>query len=74
MALSCGCEIVVGMAIDQYQLAAHYKHTLEVMLFWEMMHSVPPPEDNIDSSIKLSQARIDYVEALEARFPQLKGI
>ena len=72
MALSCGCEMRGGMAVPQEMVKEHYKHTLEVMVFWEMMRRESPPEDEFDNQIRLSQARIEYFEALEIKFPELK--
>lgn len=69
MALPCGCEFVGGMALPAETAKEHFKHTMMAMLFWEMAYR--PGEDSL-ASLPLSEARIAYTEALEARFPELK--
>lgn len=71
MALSCGCEIKGGMAVPKAMIQAHYKHTIEALLFWEIM--VRPGEDRVsEARHKLSQARIDLVDAIEELYPEVK--
>ena len=70
-ALSCGCPVGPGMAISLEVLKHHYKHTIEGLLFWEL--ALRQGEDQ-EQKIHLGKARIDYLEALEARFPELKEL
>lgn len=68
MALSCGCEIVGGAPVSLETLRAHYKHTFEVLLFWEIMYRKGnTPNEN---KLKLSQARIDLIEAIDELYPE----
>ena len=69
MALSCGCEIKPGIPITAGTLQAHYKHTIEAILFWELMHRQGDTPLN-DARLKLSQARIDLVEAIDELYPE----
>lgn len=70
MALCCGCEIRGGEALDLDEVKAHFRHTFEVMLFWELCRRPGVPQ--IDANIKLSQARIDYIEAIETLYPEVR--
>lgn len=74
MALSCGCEIGPGMPMSSETLKAHYKHTIECLLFWELLQRKsqnPEARYSIDSpNMKLSQARIDLIEAIDALYPE----
>jgi len=67
MALCCGCEMIGGSPVSMETLKAHYKHTFEVLLFWELMHRKGAiPSDNL----KLSQARINLIEAIDELYPE----
>ena len=68
MALCCGCEMVAGAPVSLETIKAHYKHTFEVLLFWELMHRRGrTPNEN---KLKLSQARIDLIEAIDELYPE----
>ena len=73
MSLSCGCEFRGGMPISPEVLKEHYKHTLEVLMFWELImkpSSGPITRYSIDSpNMKLSQARIDIFSAIDELYP-----
>lgn len=71
MALACGCEIKGGMALTREEIQAHYKHTFETLLFWELMRRKDVPQD--ERHIKLSQARIDLIDAIEELYPEAKS-
>jgi len=71
MALCCGCEMVGGGPVSLETIKAHYRHTFEVLLFWELIHrqgSSTPNEDKL----KLSQARIDFLEAIDELYPEAR--
>ena len=68
MSLACGCAIKPGVPLTEKELKAHYKHTLEAMVFWELMRREGNPQDN--RNIKLSQARVDFIDALDALYPE----
>lgn len=70
MALCCGCEMRSGMPVSLEMMKAHFRHTFEVMLFWELFRRPGVPQG--DANIKLSQARIDYIEAIETLYPEVK--
>ncbi len=69
MSLSCGCEIRGGMPVSPETLKEHYKHTLEALMFWELLmkpSSDPTARYNIDSpNMKLSQARIEICTGID---------
>ena len=65
MTLSCGCEMKAGVAITPRLLREHYKHTLKGMFIWELIMHTSQPLDKT----RLSQARIEYVRALDELFP-----
>ncbi|MBA7472210.1 hypothetical protein ES707_07532 [subsurface metagenome] len=69
MEIACGCEVKGGMPVSPEMAKEHFKHTFEAMLFWELTRH---PGDNALDSLPLAEARIVYIEALEARFPELK--
>lgn len=66
--LSCGCELFGGAPVSPETLKAHYKHTFETVLFWELLCR-PFNPSNTDSKLKLSQARIDLINAIDELFP-----
>uniref|UniRef100_A0A6H1ZZ06 Uncharacterized protein n=1 Tax=viral metagenome TaxID=1070528 RepID=A0A6H1ZZ06_9ZZZZ len=67
MPLSCGCEIGPGLPVLLSTLRAHYGHTLEALLFWELiLRKGSTRTDNL----RLSQARLEALEAIEERYPQ----
>lgn len=67
--LACGCEFRGGMAVTPAMVKAHYKHTFEALLFWELMHR--SSEDPVNEArVKLSQARIDLLEAIDKLYPE----
>jgi len=68
MALACGCEVKPGVPLGEKELKAHYKHTLEAMVFWELMRREGNPQDV--RNLKLSQARVDFIDALDALYPE----
>ena len=70
MALSCGCEIKAGVPVSPETLKAHYKHTFEALLFWELIFR--KGQDLPDERLKLSQARIDLIDAIDKLFPEAK--
>jgi len=70
MALACGCAVKPGVPLGKKELKAHYKHTLEAMLFWEFMRRESTPQD--DRNHNLALARIAFIEALEALYPEAK--
>lgn len=68
MALCCGCEMTPSEPVSLETIKAHYKHTFEVLLFWELMYRRgSTPNEN---KLKLSQARIDLIEAIDALYPE----
>jgi len=67
MPLSCGCEFRGGMPVNTELLKAHYKHTMEAILFWELI--MKPGRDPM-ATVKLSQARIDLLKAIDELYPE----
>ncbi|MBA7559921.1 hypothetical protein ES708_01539 [subsurface metagenome] len=68
MALACGCSFRPGEPLDLDQLKAHYKHTMEAIVIWELLRRPGQPQG--DDHIKLSQARIDLLEAIDKLYPE----
>lgn len=68
--LSCGCEIRAGEPLPAFVVKAHYKHTFEALLFWEIIHRKGKPQT--DDHIKLSEARIDLLNAIDTLYPEAK--
>lgn len=70
MALACGCVIEGGMPVSREGVKEHYKHTMEALFFWELLHrpDTPPGEDHL----KLSQARIDMLDAIDKLYPEAR--
>lgn len=68
MALACGCEIIGGGPVSQEVVKKHYKHTLEAILFWELLRRPGTPQG--DDHMKLSQARCDLFDALDKLYPE----
>ena len=69
MSLSCGCEFRGGMPVTEELLKAHLKHTMEAIFFWEMIRRTG--RDPL-ATMKLSQARIDLINAIEELYPEVK--
>ncbi len=70
MDLCCGCDMVPGRPVDLETIKAHYRHTFEVVLFWELMYRRGgTPNEN---KLKLSQARIALIEAIDELYPEVK--
>lgn len=70
--LSCGCEIRAGEPLSALVVKAHYKHTFEALLFWEIIHRKGQPQS--DEHLKLSEARIDLLNSIGTLFPEVKEI
>ncbi len=73
MSLSCGCEFRGGMSVSPEMLKEHYKHTFEALLFWEMLMKPSGNEEryNVGSpNMRLSQARIDIISAIDELYPE----
>lgn len=70
MALSCGCEVEAGEPIPYETIRAHFKHTMEALIFWELIFR--KGTDLVDARVKLSQARIDFLDTVEEMFPEVK--
>jgi len=70
MALVCGCEIRAGQPITPETVREHYKHTISVMLFWELLQRPGTPPS--DATMDLGRLRIEYQEAIEKLYPEAK--
>jgi len=57
-----------GVPLTLEKIQAHYKHTFEALMFWELMRRENTPQD--DRNLKLSRARIDCLEAIDALYPE----
>jgi len=70
MALACGCAIMPGVLLTREEVQTHYKHTFEALLFWELMRRQGTIQD--ERHLKLSQARIDLIDAIDELYPEAK--
>lgn len=68
MSMSCGCEIRGGAPVSIETLRAHYKHTLESILFWELLRR--PDQRRSEDGMKLSQIRIELIETIDKLYPE----
>lgn len=71
MSLACGCEFNPGVPVTHETLRAHYGHTMEALLFWELMRRKDVTQD--ERHLKLSQARVDVLEAIDTLYPEAKS-
>ncbi len=70
MGFSCGCEVSAGEAIPYETIRKHYKHTIEALVFWELI--LRKGGELPELRLKLSQARIDLLNCIEEMFPEVK--
>ena len=68
MALSCGCEFRGGMPVSEGLMKAHFKHTMETILFWEL---IMRPGRDLMATEKLFLARINLIDAIEELYPEV---
>ena len=71
MTISCGCEFVGGMALTPEKLKEHYKHTIEVILYWELIMRLG--RDPL-TTLRLSNARVEFLNAIEQLYPEVKEV
>ncbi len=67
--LCCGCEITPGAPVTPDTLKQHYLHTIQVLLFWELLGRQATPETA--DKLGLSQARTDLMKAIESLYPEV---
>lgn len=67
MPLYCGCNFQGGAPVSQKTLKEHYKHTLQAVLFWELLIDRGKPQG--EANLRLSEARIELVNAIDALYP-----
>ena len=70
MTLACGCTVKPGVPLTDEEVKAHYRHTFEAMMYWELVRREGVAQD--DRHLKLSQARAAWLEALEALYPEVQ--
>lgn len=69
MTLTCGCNFNPWMLVSREVLQAHYKHTVEALLFWELIR--PQGETALEEGrLTLLQARINLVDAINELYPE----
>lgn len=73
MPLSCGCEMRAGSPVSPETIKAHYKHTFESVLFWELiLRRGPSGDPKRQDKTKLSEARINLLNAIEELYPEVE--
>ena len=73
MPLACGCEMRAGSPVSPETIKAHYKHTFESVLFWELILRRGPSGDLVfGDTLKLAEARIALLDAIEELYPEVK--
>lgn len=68
--LSCGCQIRPGETILPGILKIHYRHTIETILIWELLHRKGEPQS--DEHLKLSEARMNLLYSIMTLYPEAK--
>jgi len=71
MAFSCGCQLKAGEPISYEMIKEHYKHTMEALLFWELVFR--KEKDFLDQRLKLSNVRMKLLNIIEEMFPEVEG-
>lgn len=69
MSFSCGCDVVPTSRVTPEALRKHLVHTLETLLFWELVR----PDNGHSpyaSKIKLASARIAFMDAVAELYPE----
>lgn len=66
MPLACGCDVLAGASVSLETLKKHFKHTFEVLVFWEL---IVRPQKPLNKN-KLIEARLAIMEAIEELFPE----
>jgi len=69
MGFSCGCHVIPPGDVTQEMLKKHLVHTVESMLFWELLGRRNGQSDRL-GKLKLSQARLSYIEAVTELYPE----
>lgn len=64
--LDCGCDLQPGKPIQLADLKAHWRHTFNTMVIWDLMMD----QNGQRSTVDLMQARLKYFEELEKTFPE----
>lgn len=72
MALACGCDLGGGGPIDREMLKSHYGHTLQSMFIWEIIYQQGQENPSKENS-ELTEARCNYLAALDTRWPWAGG-
>jgi len=70
MSFPCGCQVTPGAPVPPKIIKEHYKHTIEVLLFWELLQRPGTPLSG--KQIDLGLLRINYQEAIEKLYPEAK--
>jgi len=75
MPLACGCEVQGGAPVSREIIKAHYKHTLEALIFWELiLRRGFSGEPKRQDTIKLAEARIALLDAIKELYPEVESI
>jgi len=68
--LACGCNFGPDWPFTREEIQEHFKHTMEALFVWELLHRRGVPQG--DDHMKLSQARIDVIDAIEKLYPEVR--
>jgi hypothetical protein len=69
MSFTCGCHVIPGEDVTPEMLKAHLVHTMEAMLFWELLIQRNGRSHRL-GKLRLSQARQRYIEAVTELYPE----
>lgn len=69
MSFNCGCQVLPVSSVTPEVLKKHLVHTTEALLFWELLGRRNGHSDRL-GKLKLSQARLDYIEAVTELYPE----
>lgn len=69
MGFTCGCQVLPGSSVTSEMLQRHLVHTMEALLLWELLGRRNGHSDRL-GKLKLSKARLDYMEAVTSVYPE----
>jgi len=70
MSFSCGCHVLPGSDVTPEMLKKHLVHTMEAMLFWELLGRRNPQENSRLKQFQLSEARMHFINTVTELYPE----
>jgi hypothetical protein len=69
----CGCRFAPGSPWPMEQVHAHYDHTFQALLLWELLVRKGEGQD-VDRSMTMGTARNQLLDGLKTAFPELRDV